>query len=105
MFYILQVMHALIRNKAAHTLIMQHFPNSKLAKNLRASLPSLESNKQNYNEEKYEPNNVVKLKRKVSSLFKTKPLRPILKKPNTPATNQGKGMYITHCKLIEKSKY
>ena len=71
-----EVINALSRNKAAHKLIQEHFPNSLLARNI--------------DEEKFKENedlpikNVVKLKRKVSSLFKAKQdktLRPILKKP------------------------
>jgi len=80
-----EVINALTNNKAAHKLILEHFPNSLLAKTI-----SLEDNlvKQNLTPTTNSPNstkNVIKLKRKVSSLFKNshKPLRPILKKPKT----------------------
>ena len=77
------VIGALIRNKAAHNLILKRFPNTRLAQQLRGSIDdeamtSTKNHKQQINENS---SNVVKLKRKVSSLFKTKPLRPILKKP------------------------
>lgn len=78
-----EVMRALSKNKAAHRLILEHFPHSMLAKSLRGSV--------NDNERPLTPEiaavevakkpKITKLKRKVSSLFKTKPLRPILKKP------------------------
>ena len=82
-----EVINALTNNKAAHKLILEHFPNSLLAKTI-----SLEDNlvKQNLTEptttnSPHSTKNVIKLKRKVSSLFKNshKPLRPILKKPKT----------------------
>ena len=80
-----EVINALTNNKAAHKLILEHFPNSLLAKTI-----SLEDNlvKQNLTPTTNSPHstkNVIKLKRKVSSLFKNshKPLRPILKKPKT----------------------
>jgi len=72
-----EVINALTNNKAAHKLILEHFPNSLLAKTI-----SLEDNlvKQNLTPTTNSPNstkNVIKLKRKVSSLFKNshKPLR------------------------------
>ena len=65
--------------------LSEHFPNSLLARSI-----SLEDNlvKQNLTPTTNSPNstkNVIKLKGKVSSLFKNshKPLRPILKKPKT----------------------
>ena len=82
-----EVINALTNNKAAHKLILEHFPNSLLAKTI-----SLEDNlvKQNLTEptttnSPHSTKNVIKLKRKVSSLFKNshKPLRPILKNPKT----------------------
>ena len=39
-----EIMHVLIQNKAAHTLILERFPNSRLAIKLRGSLPSMENN-------------------------------------------------------------
>ena len=39
-----EIMHVLIQNKAAHTLILERFPNSRLAIKLRGSLPSIENN-------------------------------------------------------------
>lgn len=72
-----EVINALSRNKAAHKLIREHFPKSLLARNL--SVEEVIQVKEELASEKPN-NNVIKLKRKVSSLFKTKPaLRPILK--------------------------
>jgi MFS family permease len=90
-----EVMHALGRNKAAQKLIQKHFPNSYLSRSLKENDNKLAVHHDSADqiqdkslEHDHEPN-VTKLKRKVSSLFKTKPLKPILKKPrrNTPEDN------------------
>ena len=84
------VIGALIRNKAAHNLILKRFPNTRLAQQLRGSIDD-EAMTSTNNHEQQQSNqsssNVIKLKRKVSSLFKTKPLRPILKKPLSQKQN------------------
>ena len=100
-----EVINAFSRNEAAHSLILRHFPRSTLAKNLRGSVEAAasENSKKTYrgsleavvsNEDKMEvtassednpedKKSMIKLKRKVSSLFKNNTLRPILKKPRT----------------------
>ena len=84
-----EVINAFSRNEAAHSLILRHFPNSIIAKNLRGCSdendPEAEPEKADDNPEEVikdhqAEKSMIKLKRKVSSLFKTKP-RPILKKP------------------------
>ena len=80
-----EVINAFSRNEAAHSLILRHFPNSIIAKNLRGGCSGDENeigDKPEDNPEQKSEKSMIKLKRKVSSLFKTKPnLRPILKKP------------------------
>ena len=93
-----EVIDALSHNKAAYKIILDHFPNSVIAqslednRNMKSSqdVAKIDNNNENLLKPP-EQNNVIKLKRKVSSLFKTKPLRPILKKPSGNAAEQPNG--------------
>ena len=82
-----EVINAFSRNEAAHSLILRHFPNSIIAKNLRGcsgendpETEKADDNPEEVIKDHQAEKSMIKLKRKVSSLFKTKP-RPILKKP------------------------
>lgn len=82
-----EVINALSRNKAAHKLILEHFPNSLLARSISVEQEDLSrpaKDNQNSKKATVDEKKTINLRRKVSSLFnKSKPLRPILKKPST----------------------
>lgn len=101
-----EVLHALSRNKAAHKLIVETYPDSLIARSLSDN-----------NEEPVDPVNKedtttgTKLKRKVSSLFKKKPVKPILKRTvqqaqqssQLDAEQNKEHMFLNHLKVRRQS--
>ena len=77
-----EVLSALSRNKKAYKLIVETYPDSLIARSI-SDCAVIEEDQDEVKarvEEEVETTGV-RLKRKVSSLFKKKPTKPILKKP------------------------